>query len=149
MGYDYLHMAIDDASRLAYVRALPNERGDTAVAFLHAANAFFLSRGVRVERVLTDNGSAYVSAVFRSALAELGMRHKRTRPRRPQTNGEAERFNRILAEEWAYARPYTSNPARLDALPRWLYRYNARRPHTALGGRSPLDVVNNVCGNYN
>jgi transposase InsO family protein len=149
MGYDYLHVAVDDASRLAYVQALPNERGDTAVAFLRAANAFFLSRGVRVERVLTDNGSAYVSRTFNACLAELGMTHKMTRPRRPQTNGKAERFNRILAEEWAYARPYTSNQARLDVLPRWLYRYNARRPHTALGGLSPLDVVNNVCGNYN
>lgn len=149
MGYDYLHVAIDDASRLAYVQALPNERGDTAVAFLRAANAFFLSRGVRVERVLTDNGSAYVSSAFRSAIVELGMRHKRTRPRRPQTNGKAERFNRTLAEEWAYARAYISNQARLDILPRWLYRYNVRRPHTALGGLSPLDVVNNVCGNYN
>lgn len=148
MGYDYLHVAIDDASRLAYVRALPNERGDTAVAFLRAANAFFQRNGVRVERILTDRGSAYVSHTFRAAMAELDIRHKLTRPRRPQTNGKAERFNRILAEEWAYARPYTSNQARLDDLPRWLYRYNARRPHTALGGRSPLDVVNNVCGNY-
>jgi transposase InsO family protein len=148
MGYDYLHVAVDDASRLAYVQALPDERGDTAVAFLRAANAFFLSHGVRVERVLTDRGSAYVSRTFNASLAALGMTHKMTRPRRPQTNGKAERFNRILAEEWAYARPYSSNQSRLDALPRWLYRYNARRPHTALGGLSPLDVVNNVCGNY-
>jgi transposase InsO family protein len=130
------------------VRALANERADTTAAFLRAANAFFLSRGVRVERVLTDRGPAYISRAFNDSLAELGMIHKMTRPRRPQTNGKAERFNRILAEEWAYARPYTSNQARLDALPRWLYRYNARRPHTALGGLSPLDVVNNVCGNY-
>ena len=148
MGYDYLHVAVDDASRLAYVRAFPDERGDTARTFLQAAHAFFLARGVRVERVLTDRGSAYVSRTFNGALADLGITHKMTRPRRPQTNGKAERFNRILAEEWAYARPYASNQARLDALPRWLYRYNARRPHTALNGLSPLDIVNNVCGNY-
>lgn len=147
-GYDYLHVAIDDASRLAFVQARPNERADQAAQFLQAAYQFFLRHGVRVERVLTDRGSAYKSRLFRSTATDLGIQPKTTRPRRPQTNGKVERFNRTLAEEWAYACLYHSNEHRLDALPRWVYRYNARRPHTALGGLSPLDVVNNVCGNY-
>lgn len=149
LGYDYLHVAVDDASRLAFVQALPTERGDQAARFLQAAHKFFLRHGVRVERVLTDRGSAYKSTLFQVAATELGIRLKTTRPRRPQTNGKVERFNRTLADEWAYARLYPSNRERLDALPRWLYRYNARRPHTALGGLSPLDVVNNVRGNNN
>lgn len=147
IGYDYLHVAVDDASRLAFVQVLPNERGDQAARFLQAAHRFFLSHGVRVERVLTDRGSAYLSKTFRGTAAELGVRTKTTRPRRPQTNGKVERFNRTLADEWAYARIYRTNSDRLEVLPRWLYRYNARRPHTALGGLSPLDVVNNVSGN--
>ena len=148
IGYDYLHVAVDDASRLAFVQVLSGERADQAAQFLRAAHDFFLSFGVRVERVLTDRGGAYVSRLFRATAAELGIRPKTTRPRRPQTNGKAERFNQTLANEWAYARLYRNNAARLATLPRWLYRYNARRPHTALGGLSPLDVVNNVCGNY-
>ncbi len=147
LGYDYLHVAVDDASRLAFVQARPNERSDQAALFLEAAQRFFLSHGVRVERVLTDRGAAYTSKLFRATAAQLKIRPKTTRPYRPQTNGKAERFNRTLADEWAYARIYRTNAARLDELPRWLYRYNARRPHTALGGLSPLDVVNNVYGN--
>lgn len=148
-GYDYLHVAVDDASRVAFVQALPNERGDQAAGFLRAAHQFFLRHGVQVERVLTDRGSAYTSRLFRTTATELGIQPKTTRPRRPQTNGKVERFNRTLADEWAYAYVYRSNSQRLDALPRWMYRYNARRPHTALGGCSPFDVVNNVCGSYN
>ncbi len=148
MGCDYLHVAVDDASRLAYVQALPTERGQAAAQFLRAAHRFFLSQGVEVERILTDQGVAYRSKVFEATAAELGLRHKRTRVRRPQTNGKAERFIQTLTREWAYARVYRANDDRLEQLPRWLYRYNARRPHTALGGLSPLDVVNNVLGNY-
>jgi transposase InsO family protein len=144
-GYDYLHVAIDDMSRVAYVGAFDDERGPTCARFLLDAAAFFASHGVRIEQVLTDNAKNYtLSQAFAGALGEIGARHKRTRPFRPQTNGKAERFNKTLLTEWAYGRPYRTNDERAAALPRFVDFYDQGRPHTALGGRSPSDAVSNV-----
>ena len=149
-GYDYIHQAIDDASRVAYVDAFDDERGPTCAQFLRDAGAFFARLGVRIERVMTDNARNYrTSRAFAEALAELGARHKRTRPFRPQTNGKSERFNRTMLEEWAYARPYSSNEERLAALGPWVYDYNHHRGHTALKGLTPMQfLVNNVSVNH-
>lgn len=138
-GYDYLHVAIDDHSRYAYVEVLANERGETCAGFVLRAAAHMASEGIRIERVMTDQAKNYVlSKVFAEALAQIGARHVVTRPYRPQTNGKAERFNRTMLDEWAYVRLYRSNGARLSALPRWLETYNRQRPHTALGGLPPI-----------
>jgi transposase InsO family protein len=149
-GYDYLHVAIDDMSRVAYVAPFADERGPTCARFLLDAAAFFASHGVRIERVLTDNAKNYtLSHVFADALSDLGIRHKLTRPFRPQTNGKAERFNGTLLTEWAYVRRYDTNRARLDALPVFVDHYNRARPHGSLNGQSPMTVlVNNVSGNH-
>ena len=129
---------MDDHSRYAYVEALPDERGVSCAAFLQRALNHFRARGVRVRRVLIDNAKAYTAArSFRDAAAAADVRLRHTRPYRPQTNGKAERFIQTLQNEWAYARPYRSNAERLHALPRWLYRYNARRPHGGIGGAAP------------
>ena len=138
LGLEYLHVAVDDHSRYAYVAALPDERGATCAAFLEQALAAFQRRRVRVRRVLTDNAKAYtVAHRFLDAAAAADVRLSHTRPYRPQTNGKAERFIQILQNEWAYARPYRSNAERLHELPRWLYRYNHRRPHGGVGGAVP------------
>ncbi len=149
-GYDYLHVAVDDMSRVAYVAVFDDERGATCARFLLDAAAFFARHGVRIERVLTDNAKNYtLSKVFAAALAELGARHKVTRPFRPQTNGKAERFNQTLLAEWAYARRYDTNAERLAALPAFVARYNERRPHGSLGGQTPMSaLVNNVSVNH-
>jgi transposase InsO family protein len=149
-GYDFVHQAIDDASRVAYAAILPDERGTTCAHFLRDAAAFFASHGVRIERLMTDNARNYtMSRAFAAALADLGARHVRTRPFRPQTNGKSERFNRTLLEEWAYVREYVSNAERVAALPSWIDHYNHRRPHTALGGLTPMEfLVNNVSVNH-
>ena len=149
-GYDYLHVAIDDMSRVAYVAPFDDERGTTCARFLLDAAAFFAGHGVRIERVLTDNAKNYtLSKVFAAALSEIGARHKVTRPFRPQTNGKAERFNGTLLTEWAYVRRYDSNQARLDALPTFVDHYNRARPHGSLNGQAPMAVlVNNVSGNH-
>jgi transposase InsO family protein len=149
-GYDYLHVAVDDMSRVAYVAPAGDERGTTCARFLLDAAAFFAGHGVRIERVLTDNAKNYtLSHAFADALAHIGARHKRTRPFRPQTNGKAERFNGTLLAEWAYVRRYETNQARLDALPDFIVYYNERRPHGSLGGQAPMTVlVNNVSGNH-
>jgi transposase InsO family protein len=147
-GYDYLHVAVDDRTRLAYVEALADQQGQTAADFTARALAWFAGLGVQVERVLTDNGWCYRSAAFQQVLAQAGAAHRRTRPYRPQTNGKAERFNRTLATEWSYAQLYASNQARLAALPGWLHSYNCHRPHTALNGSSPMQLLNNVPSNY-
>ncbi len=137
-GYDYLHVAIDDHSRYAFVEVHPDERGETCAGFLARAAAHFEQIGVRIERVMTDQAKNYMlSKAFQGLLATLGARHIVTRPYRPQTNGNVERFNRTLLDEWAYTRLYRSNQARLAALPGWIETYNRRRPHTALGGRPP------------
>lgn len=151
LGYDYLHVAIDDMSRVAYVAPFDDERGTTCARFVLDAAAFFASHGVRIERVLTDNARNYTdSQAFAAALSEIGARHKRTRPFRPQTNGKAERFNKTLLVEWAYVRRYDTNQARLDALPDFVERYNHTRPHGSLDGQSPMTVlVNNVSVNHN
>jgi len=131
------------------VALVDDERPASAVDALQRAAAFYAARGMRIERVLTDNGGAYRSRVYAAALDELGARHKRTRPYRPQTNGKVERLIKTLLAEWAYARPYRSNDERLEALPDWLDFYNHGRPHTALDGLTPHQaLVNNVGGNH-
>jgi len=148
-GYDHLEVFIDDTTRLGFVALVEDERPASAVAALERAAAFYAARGIRIERVLTDNGSAYRSRAYAASLNELGIRHKRTRPYRPQTNGKAERLIKTLLGEWAYARPYRSNAERLLALPDWLEFYNHGRPHTALDGLTPNQaLVNNVDGNH-
>ena len=138
LGYDYLHTAVDDHSRMAYVEVHGDERGPTAGAFLRRAFAFFATHGAPVDSVMTDNHMSYtLSNDVRTALAENGVRHLLIPPRRPQVNGKVERFNRTLLEEWAYVRLYRSNEARLRSLPPWLDFYNSRRPHTSLDGRPP------------
>ena len=144
VGYDYIHAAVDDRSRLAYAEILPDERKGTASAFVTRALGFFADRGVTVERILTDNGPCYQSTEFTRTLAAAGVAHRRTRPYRPQTNGKVERFNLTLKWEWAYARPYDSNDSRTKELERWLHTYNYHRPHMAHGGRPPITVLHNV-----
>jgi transposase InsO family protein len=146
-GYHYLHSALDDHSRLVYSELLGDERKDTAAAFWQRANAWFAERGITVRRVLTDNGPCYRSTVFAEALGP-DVKHKRTRPYRPQTNGKVERWHRTLADEWAYARLYTGDAERCAAYPDWLHTYNHHRGHTALGGRPPASRVTNLSGQY-
>jgi transposase InsO family protein len=146
LGYDHFEVIIDDYSRRSVVVHVPDETGTSAASALQTALAIFAAEGISVERVMTDNGPAYRSNAYRAVSG--GRRHSRTRPYRPQTNGKAERFIGTLVREWAYSRPYRSNSERLDALPDWLDFYNRRRPHTALGGLSPMDVVNNVHGDH-
>jgi transposase InsO family protein len=149
VGYDHLEVVVDDASRLAVVVPVPDESGASAAHALEVAASEFARVGITIERVLTDNGWGYTHATaYRAVLDRLGARHKRTRPFRPQTNGKAERFIQTLINEWAYARPYGSNSERSAALSSFVDFYNRTRPHTALGGRSPLDVVNNVSGDH-
>lgn len=136
-GHDYLHVAVDDHSRFAYVEALPDEKGATAAGFLERMTAAFASHGITVHRVLTDNGGCYLSGAFRETAAEHAIRLKKTRPFRPQTNGKAEAFIKTLQREWAYRRPYTSNDERLTALSPFLLDYNFARPHTAIGNQPP------------
>jgi len=149
LGYDHIEVVIDDHSRLGVVVAVADESAVSSARALEIAAAEFAKRGITIERVLTDNGWAYTHGPrYAGVIAELGARHKRTRPYRPQTNGKAERFIQTLINEWAYGRPYRSNQERLDALPVFVDFYNSSRPHTALGGRSPIDVVNNVRGDH-
>ena len=148
-GHDYLHVAIDDATRVAYVAVRPDEQAASTVSFVREAVAFFAGHGVRIERLMTDNAWTYThSARLAGLFAELGIRHLRTRPRRPQTNGKAERFIGTLQREWAYARLFRSNDERLASLPGWVAAYNRRRPHAGLAGQTPMSVlVNKVDGN--
>ena len=146
-----MHVAVDDASRWAYVEVLPDERAATAAAFLTRVVAAFGAQGSPVARVLTDNGPCYRAHGFAHTARQLGVRPKRTRPYRPQTNGKAEAFIRTLLREWAYVRPYLSNADRLTALPTWLHAYNHSRPHSGLDGRTPAQRlrVNNLRGKNN
>jgi transposase InsO family protein len=146
LGYAFLHHAVDDHSRYAYSEILNDETKTTASQFMARAVAHFTSIGVTIARVLTDNGSCYRSHDFAKVLSDNGIRHKRTRPYRPQTNGKVERFNRTLQEEWAYARPYASEQERVTAFPDFLHTYNHHRGHTALSGASPADRVPNLAG---
>lgn len=145
VGYSFIHSAIDDNSRLAYSEILGDERQETAAGFWKRANSFFASQGIPILRVLTDNGTCYRSRMFNEALCEA-VKHKFTRPSRPQTNGEIERFHRTLASEWAYASHFASDAARDATYEAWIHGYNHHRPHTALGGLSPIDRVHNVNG---
>jgi transposase InsO family protein len=140
-GWDFVHVAIDDASRLAYAEVLANEHGDTSAAFLVRAVAWFRRKDIRVREVLTDNGSGYVSACFGLVCTRLRLQHLRTRPYRPCTNGKAERFIQTLMREWAYIRPYRTSGLRARALPIFLAYYNDKRPHGSLGGRSPISRI--------
>ncbi len=146
-GYVFLHHAVDDHSRLAYSEQLPDERKETAAAFWVRANAFFAQAGITIKAVMTDNGSCYRSKTFAKALGP-DVRHRRTRPYRPQTNGKVERFNRTLNAEWAYASVYLSDDARAATYDAWLHSYNHHRPHTGIGGLVPATRVHNVTGNY-
>jgi transposase InsO family protein len=145
LGYDFLHAAVDDHSRLAYVEAQTDERGETCASFLLRASAFFAAHGIRIQAVMTDNAKNYTLArSFRAALVQLGARHLLTPPYHPQVNGKVERFNRTLLEEWAYVRLYRTNEERSSALPEYLHLYNHHRAHTALGLEAPISRVNNV-----
>jgi len=149
VGWDFLHVCVDDASRLAFTQLLPDERKESAVAFLDRALAWFARLGVRVERVMTDNGSAYRSHQFANAIADAGLKHKRTRPYTPRTNGKAERFIQTCLREWAYATPFQNSAERTAAMPAWLCEYNSRRPHAALKGHPPISRLtqDNLLGN--
>ena len=136
-GWEYVHVAIDDYSRVAYAEVLPDQRATTTVAFFRRVVRWFAARGVRVQRVLTDNGNGYVARVFAAASARIGVRHSRTRPYRPQTNGKAERFIQTLQREWAYAVAYSRSARRTAALRPWLRHYNTQRPHAALAYQPP------------
>ncbi|MFJ8812854.1 IS481 family transposase [Amycolatopsis thermoflava] len=139
IGYDYLHVAIDDHTRLAYVEALPDERDTTAAAFLHRAVAWFRDQGIHLLRILTDNAKVYrIGSTWRAVCTALGLRRRFTKPGCPWTNGKAERFNRTLLTEFAYAQPWTSNTHRLAALPAWVQHYNTERAHSALAGHPPI-----------
>jgi transposase InsO family protein len=151
VGWEYVHVCVDDATRLAYVEVLGDEKATTAVGFLSRAIAFYAAHGVTVERVMTDNGSAYRSTIHTFACRALGVRHLRTRPYRPRTNGKAERFIRTLLAGWAYGAIYATSRERAAALDGWLWTYNHRRPHGALNRQPPiarLNELNNLPGFY-
>jgi transposase InsO family protein len=148
IGWEYVHIAIDDATRLAYADVLPDEKASTAIAFLRRALQFYKRHGMQVRELLTDNGSAYRSAVHAIACRTLGIRHLRTRPRRPQTNGKAERFIRTMLGGWAYGAIYASSAERTAALDGRLWIYNHRRRHQAIGRETPISRMNNLLGSY-
>ena len=146
VGYDYVHSAVDAHSRLAFSEILANEKGPTCAGFWERAHQFFEAHAITVEAVLSDNAKNYLGKDFTAALD--GIEHRRIRPRRPQTNGKVERFNRTLLDEWAYARVYTSNSQRTRALDRFLHTYNHHRGHTALGGEPPITRATNLAGQH-
>jgi transposase InsO family protein len=147
-GFEYVHVMVDDHSRVAYAEVLEALTAECAVAFLGRAVAWFAERGVKIRAVMTDNGSCYTAYAHRAALSELGLKHLRIKPGRPRTNGKAERFIQTLLNEWAYARIYGSSSERAAVLPLFLDRYNFRRPHGSLGKKAPATRLNNLVGNY-
>jgi len=148
VGWEFVHIAIDDATRLAYAEVLGDEKAATAISFLRRATRFFDSYGITVQALLTDNGSAYKARVHALACHVLGIRHLRTRPRRPQTNGKAERFIRTMLERWAYGAIYASSAQRTAALDGWLHHYNHHRPHRSLSRQTPVARLNNLTRSY-
>jgi len=138
VGWEYVHVCIDDHSRIAFAKIMPNEKKVSAIAFLKAALAYYASLGVKVERVMTDNGSCYKSFAFRAACKRLGLRHIRTKPYTPKTNGKVERFIQTSLREWAYAMAYENSRQRKHQLPTWLHRYNWHRPHAGIDDRTPI-----------
>jgi len=148
VGWECVHIAIDDATRLAYAEVLPDEKTTTAIGFLRRAIAFYARHGITVEQLITDNGSAYVSFAHAAACRLLGVRHLRTRPYRPQTNGKAERFIRTLLAGWAYGAIYRTSNERTRALDGWLWHYNHQRRHSALGHKPPITRMTNLLGTY-
>ena len=151
VGWEYVHIAIDDCTRLAYAEVLPDEKATTVIAFLRRAVAFYARHGITVEQLLTDNGGAYRSTIHAIACRTLGIRHLRTRAYRPQTNGKAERFIRTLLGGWAYGAIYRSSTERTAALDGWLWHYNHHRRHSALGHKPPIARLNertNLHGTY-
>ena len=151
VGWEAVHIAIDDCTRLAYAEVLPDEKATTAVAFLTRATEFLASYGITVQALLTDNGSPYRSAIHKIACRMLGIKHRRTRPYRPQTNGKAERFIRTLLGGWAYGAIYATSSQRTTALDGWLWHYNHHRKHSALGHKPPIARLNertNLLGTY-
>jgi transposase len=147
-GWDFVHIAIDDATRLAYAEVLHDEKATTAIGFLKRAVAFFKRHGMAVRELLTDNGSPYISTIHSIACRTLGIRHLRTRPRRPQTNGKAERFIRTMLGGWAYGAIYASSAERTAALDGWLWRYNHHRRHAGIGRQTSITRLNNLLGTY-
>jgi transposase InsO family protein len=147
-GFEYVHVMIDDHSRLAYAEVLDDLTASRAVGFLRRGVAWFAERGVRVQAVMSDNGAAYVAHEYRRCLEQLGLRHLRIRPGRPRTNGKAERFIQTLLNEWAYARIYGDSDERTAALPAFLRRYNYERPHGSLAHQAPASRLNNLVRNY-
>jgi transposase InsO family protein len=141
IGWEFVHVCVDDATRLAYVEVLPDERGATAALFLQRAALWFGRHGVRIKQVMTDNGSGYLSFDFRYVLVQLRAKHIRTRPYRPRTNGKAERFIQTMLREWAYAVPYGHSAQRTTVLAHWLSYYNHERPHGALNDLAPMDKL--------
>ena len=138
IGWEFVHVCIDDASRVAFVQVMRDQRKESAIAFLEAAVSYYASLGIKVQRVMTDNGSCYRSKTFRAACVRLGLRQIFTRPYTPRTNGKAERFIQTSLREWAYARAYNTSGERTAELPRWLHRYNWHRPHGSIGSKPPI-----------
>jgi hypothetical protein len=147
-GWECVHIAIDDATRLAYAEVLPDEKAATAIAFLRRAITFFKRHGMTVQELITDNGAPYISTVHAIACRMLGIRHLRTRPRRPQTNGKAERFIRTMLDGWAYGAIYATSTERTAALDGWLWRYNHHRKHAGIDRQTPITRLNNLLGTY-
>jgi transposase InsO family protein len=147
IGWEFVHIAVDDYSRLAYAEVLTDEKTENAISFLHRAVAFYNSHGITVEALLTDNGACYRAGAHKLACDQLGIKHLRTRPYRPQTNGKAERFIRTMLEGWAYGAIYASSQERTQALDDWLWHYNNRRKHSALGHQAPISRTN-LLGSY-
>jgi len=138
LGWEFVHVCIDDASRIAIAKVMADERKKSATAFLKAALAYYASLGIKVVRVMTDNGACYKSFAFARACKRLGLKHIRTKPYTPKTNGKAERFIQTALREWAYATAYTHSDHRTEDLPRWLHRYNWHRPHAGIGAKTPI-----------